>query len=249
MEETSDGKSGTESSVEEPATAETTEDAEDVTAPITYRAEHGKTFQVLPILADAGAPVNVITGYKGDFEGKLGYIFQNGDLLLTPYNYFDSFELSVTATDFLAPSPEEVSATYTVLISNPDPDAPPAEEEPSVAPPEDGAADPPSGAEENTISEAEASPAAPEEGAAMNITISMERAEGNAIHLFAEDTMLRSGDNYSFQWQVSPDNVQWVDVEGATGPDYNFTLDSSNSHFYWRLLITDKENAKDAVTG
>ena len=223
VEETSDEKSGTESSVEEPATAETTEDAEDVTAPITYRAEHGKTFQVLPILADAGAPVNVITGYKGDFEGKLGYIFQNGDLLLTPYNYFDGFELSVTATDFLAPSPEEVSATYTVLISNPDPDAPPAEEE--------------------------ASDASVEESSSMSITISVERAEENAIHLFTEDTELRSGDNYSFQWQVSPDNEQWVDVEGATEPDYNFTLDSSNSHFYWRLLITDKENAKDAVTG
>lgn len=265
-EETSDEKSGTESSVEEPAADETTEeqpeaDAPDedpaaepteapaepaeATEPITYQAENGKTFPVLPILADAGAPVNVITGYKGEFEGKLGYIFQNGDLLLTPYNYFEDFELTVTATDFLAPSPEEVSATYTVLISNPDPAAPPAEEEISGASPEDGTAGPASGAAENAPADASAgSSAAPP----MNITISMERAEGNAVHLFTEDTELRSGDNYSFQWQVSPDNEQWVDVEGATEPDYNFTLDSSNSHFYWRLLITDKENADDTVT-
>ena len=77
----------------------------------------------------------------------------------------------------------------------------------------------------------------------------MERGEGNAVHLFAEDMQLNSADNYSFQWQASRDNEQWFDVEGATEAEYDFTLDETNSKYYWRLVITDQEDSDPAVTG
>ena len=106
---------------------------------------------------------------------------------------------------------------------------------------EDDSAD----AEETSADETEETSVAT---APMNITISMERSDGNSIYLFAEDMELNSSEKYSFQWQVSPDNEQWINVEGANDPEYNFTLDQSNNNSYWRLLITEKGNS-NAVTG
>ncbi len=92
--------------------------------PITYQAENNKTFSLLSVLTGAGAPVNVIKSFTGETEEKVAYVSQNDDVLLTPYAFFDSTELSVTATDCLAEDPAAAEAVYTVVLSNPDPDAP-----------------------------------------------------------------------------------------------------------------------------
>ena len=225
--DSSNAESEADSTPEESADPETTEETEDVARPITYQAEHTKTFRVLPVLTDAGVSVNIITDFSGDMEGKLSYIFQDGDLILTPYTYFDSVELTVTATDYLLPDSMSAAKEYTVIISNPDPNA---------VPPEDDV--------EDETTEAPSADSAP-----MNITISMERGEGNAVHLFAEDMQLNSADNYSFQWQASRDNEQWFDVEGATEAEYDFTLDETNSKYYWRLVINHQEYSDPAITG
>ena len=225
--DSSNAESEADPTAEESDDPETTEETEDVARPITYQAEHTKTFRVLPVLTDAGVPVNIITDFSGDMEGKLSYIFQDGDLILTPYNYFDSVELTVTATDYLLPDSMSAAKEYTVIISNPDPNA---------VPPEDDVED-------------ETTEAPSDDPAPMNITISMERGDGNAVHLFAEDMQINSADNYSFQWQASRDNEQWFDVEGATEAEYDFTLDETNSKYYWRLVITDQEDSDPAVTG
>mgnify|MGYP002857253148 CR=1 FL=1 len=205
------------------ATEESGEEAEtfDPSVPIEYVAEHAETFSVLSVLTEAGAPVNVITTYSGEaaMEGKVAYVYQSGDLLLTPFNYFEDLELTVTATDYLAENPEEAEAAYTVIISNPDPNPAPEEEE-----------------EEE------------EEPVPMNITIAMERADGNEVRLFAEDLASDANAKYAFQWQASRDNELWFDVDGANDSEYAFTLDSSSNNSYWRLVITEKESPEGAMT-
>ncbi len=213
----------------------------DSSVPITARIEHGKAASVLSIMMEAGAPVNVITYMKGEFEGKVAYIPQNGDWLLTPYNYFDSLELTVTATDFQAANPEEGSAVYTVILSNPDPDAPPPlEETTEVA---EGETTGQIAEETSGVSVKEGVGAAAEKSA--SVTISMERAEGNVIHLFPEKLGPDADEIYSYQWQVSMDNTQWTNVEGAESRDYIFILDETTSNSYWRLVITEKEVSEE----
>ena len=206
--------------------SETTEEPAgfDPSLPITRQINHRETVSVLSIMAEAGAPVNVITHLSGETEGKVAYVNQNRDWLLTPFNYFDSLELSVTATDYQAPDPEAASAVYTLILSNPDPASVPAAEG----------------------SEADASAETTDDSVKSNptelvVTITMERAEGNLIRLSPVDLSPDAEEVYSYQWQISMDNEQWTNVEGATSRDYTFTLDETIVNSYWRLVITEKE--------
>ena len=105
---------------EEPAVEPVEETPEvpvfDVTEPIKYQAESGKTFSLLSVLTDAGAPVNTITDVTGELAGKADATPTGGDWRVTSYNYFDSLELSVTAKN----SPDGEDAVYTVILSNPE---------------------------------------------------------------------------------------------------------------------------------
>ena len=117
--------------VEEPAEVVPEVPAFDATQPIKYQVENAKTFSVLDVLVGAGAPANAITNLTGELAGKSDATPINGDWRLTPYNYFDSVELSITAKN--APDGEE--AVYTVILSNPDPNAV-VEEKPTEEPAE-----------------------------------------------------------------------------------------------------------------
>ena len=206
--------------------SETTEEPAgfDPSLPITRQINHRETVSVLSIMAEAGAPVNVITHLSGETEGKVAYVNQNRDWLLTPFNYFDSLELSVTATDYLAPDPDAASAVYTVILSNPDPASVPAAEGSEV-----------DASDETTDDSVKSNPTE------LVVTITMERAEGNLIRLSPVDLSPDAEEVYSYQWQISMDNEQWTNVEGATSRDYTFTLDETIVNSYWRLVITEKE--------
>ena len=206
--------------------AETTEEpaAFDPSAPITRQINHRETVSVLSIMTEAGAPVNVITHLSGETEGKVAYVNQNHDWLLTPFNYFDALELSVTATDYQAPDPDAASAVYTVILSNPDPASVPAAE----------------GSESDASAET-TDDSVKSDPAELVVTITMERADGNLIRLSPVDLSPDAEEVYSYQWQISMDNEQWTNVEGATSRDYTFTLDETIVNSYWRLVITEKE--------
>ena len=73
------------------------------------------------------------------------------------------------------------------------------------------------------------------------VTITMERADGNLIRLSPVDLSPDAEEVYTYQWQISMDNEQWTNVEGATSRDYTFTLDETIVNSYWRLVITEKE--------
>ena len=96
--------------------------------------------------------------------------------------------------------------------------------------------------EEEPAEEAEAEPAEePEEAIPeKEVTIAVDRHEGNEIRLFAENMVPEDDETYAYQWQYSLDNENWLDVEGACERDYNFKLDSENCNYYWRLIVTAK---------
>ena len=76
------------------------------------------------------------------------------------------------------------------------------------------------------------------------VSISMERSEGNAIRLFPEGLDPEVENSFTFQWQISMDGEQWVNVDGANSRDYSFTLDETISNSYWRLVLTEKNFAE-----
>ena len=110
-----------------PVTDESTEQSEALSEmevlPITASIPMNQTVSLLSILTDAGAPVNVITAMSGATEGRLVAVSQNGDWLLTPYAYYDSLTLTVTATDYLAADSAASAVTLTVILTNPNPAA------------------------------------------------------------------------------------------------------------------------------
>jgi hypothetical protein len=63
--------------------------------------------------------------------------------------------------------------------------------------------------------------------------------EGQPITLYVET--VNCGETPIIQWQYSHDNINWMDVEGATDTSYTFELTQSNFNFYWRagIIITD----------
>ena len=67
------------------------------------------------------------------------------------------------------------------------------------------------------------------------VTIAVERGEGDAVRLFAEEDL---GEEYLYQWQYSLDGIEWLDVAGANNSDYTFTLDNTNGRYYWRLIVS-----------
>ena len=80
-----------------------------------------------------------------------------------------------------------------------------------------------------------------EEAEEIEVTIAVERREGNEIRLFAENLSEEDSEKYSYQWQYSLNNEEWFAVEGATGKDYTFRLDQTNGRYYWRLIVSEKE--------
>ena len=69
------------------------------------------------------------------------------------------------------------------------------------------------------------------------VTIAVERGEGDAVRLFAEEDL---GEEYLYQWQYSLDGIEWLDIAGANNSDYTFTLDNTNGRYYWRLIVSVK---------
>ena len=232
----------------------------DPSVPVTYRAVPSETVSVLAILADAGAPVNVITGFTGEMEGYVVSVSQNGDLLLTPYAYFDAITLSVTATDYLAADPAAAEALYTLILSNPDPSLPdPAEEPAEEAEPTEEPAEPSEESAEPSEESAEPSEdntedQKPEESAEtpddpladLSVSIAMERYEDNVIRLYAEDSETGDDENLLYQWQYSTDNEHWFDVPGAGGREYTVRLDETNNNTYWRLLVSQRPMTEES---
>ncbi len=251
------------SSSEEDETADISESVDEVpeepapfdpSIPIRYRAANNETVSTLTILAEAGAPANVITGFAGDTEGKLYVISQNSDWLLTPYTYFDSVELSVTATDYLSADPAEAEDVYTIILSNPDPapvdsETGEQEEEPTAEMAEESAGDEAAAdtveeyaaAAESVEGADEAADTVPENG----ITIAVEHFADDEIHLYAENVDPAQERDLTFQWQYSMDNETWFDAAGATGPEYFFRLNETNSNTYWRLMVSGAEVSEE----
>ena len=132
-------------------------------------------------------------------------------------------------TPFVVPEdPYGAEAVYTVVLSNPDPDAEKKPEEPEAV------------SEEEEAEETE--DALPEK----DVTIEMERFEGNEIRLFAKNADAEENENLVYQWQFSLDNEHWVDVEGANAREYTFTLDDTTSNSYWRLCVSEKASEEEA---
>ena len=69
------------------------------------------------------------------------------------------------------------------------------------------------------------------------ITIAVERGEGDTVRLFAEEDL---GEAYLYQWQYSLNGEDWLDIDGATNSDYIFNLDNTNGSYYWRLIVSAK---------
>ena len=80
-----------------------------------------------------------------------------------------------------------------------------------------------------------------EEAEEIEVTIAVERREGNEIRLFAENLSEEDSEKYNYQWQYSLDNEEWLALEGANGREYTFRLDQTNGRYYWRLIVSEKE--------
>lgn len=70
--------------------------------------------------------------------------------------------------------------------------------------------------------------------------------EGEGLYLGSKVTLmavLHGYDNavYTLQWQESPDDVHWTDMDGATGAKIEIVLDENNWANFWRVavVITD----------
>ena len=136
-----------------------------------------ETISVLAILADAGAPANVITGLSGEMEGLVFSVSQNGDWLLTPYAYFDSMEVSVTAGWFDTADASIINAEYKLMLSYPD------------------------SAAEERATESEESLLSGRE-----VTIAMERLKSNEIRLYAENLEPEEDLHYQWQYSMDSEN-------------------------------------------
>ena len=230
--------------VTEPSEEALSEVSIDAETPISYQITNNEQITLLPILTEAGVPVNTITSVTGEVDGKVILADQgNGDWVITPYAYFDSLELTVTATDYLAEDSAEAETVYTVILTNPDPDAAPAQEAEPAEEVEEEAAE--EEVTEATEEEKETEESSDESLLTTNyslpidsVTIDVERQEDNAVRLFAEDIGEEDAEAYAYQWQYSLDGEEWFDVEGATEKDYNFKLDETNGSYYWRLVVS-----------
>ena len=67
--------------------------------------------------------------------------------------------------------------------------------------------------------------------------------EGETLYLDSEATLiavLHGYDNavYTLQWQYSPDNATWYDLEGAEEARCTLTVTEENYQYYWRIQAT-----------
>ena len=67
--------------------------------------------------------------------------------------------------------------------------------------------------------------------------------EGEKLYLDSEATLiavLHGYDNavYTLQWQYSPDNVTWFDLEGAEEARCTLTVTEENYQYFWRIQAT-----------
>ena len=67
--------------------------------------------------------------------------------------------------------------------------------------------------------------------------------EGEELYLDSEATLiavLHGYDNavYTLQWQYSPDNATWYDLEGAEEARCTLTVTEENYQYYWRIQAT-----------
>ena len=88
---------------------------------------------------------------------------------------------------------------------------------------------------------AEAEEAVESELPAKDVIIAMERLEGNEIRLYAENLEPEEIEAFTYRWQSSQDNENWVDIDGANSSEYVFTLNSINGSYYWRLIVSEKD--------
>ena len=152
--------------------------AEPLSGLIRYEFKDGKPVSVLSVLNDAGAEVNMIRKVTRESEG---WFFStgtsDGDWLLTPYAYFDSMEVSVTAGWFDTADASIINAEYKLMLSYPD------------------------SAAEERATESEESLLSGRE-----VTIAMERLKSNEIRLYAENLEPEEDLHYQWQYSMDSEN-------------------------------------------
>ncbi len=182
----------------------------DPAIPIYYEFTGGDTVSVLSILNGVGAPVNMVMEVNKDTDG---WFFATGS---SDGDWrltpFAYFDSMDVSVRAAYYNGADGSVTDAVYTLNLSyPDPAPAVEAPV----------------ENSAQITE-------------VTIAVERREGNEIRLFAENVEEADSEKYLYQWQYSVDSLEWLDVAGANGSDYIFQLDSANGGYYWRLVVSEK---------
>ncbi|WP_229663461.1 immunoglobulin domain-containing protein, partial [Cloacibacterium rupense] len=57
-----------------------------------------------------------------------------------------------------------------------------------------------------------------------------------------------SGNEFSYQWQKSPDNVNWVDISGANSETANITAEALGVTYYYRRVTTCKNTGDYSIS-
>ena len=73
--------------------------------------------------------------------------------------------------------------------------------------------------------------------------------EGDELHFGDVCTLVAElsgyeGTDYSLQWQVSEDDSNWTDVEGATEATYEMIVTEENYQNFWRVTVTATADAE-----
>lgn len=94
--------------------------------------------------------------------------------------------------------------------------------------------------EEGELPEEDAEPEIPEiDFSTLSVAIS---AESDVVEL-GDDMVLTAiltgfeDLNYTLQWQFSTDNVNWADVDGATGSTLRVQMNEENCDYFWRVSV------------
>ena len=74
--------------------------------------------------------------------------------------------------------------------------------------------------------------------------------EGEELHFGDEVTLVAElsgyeGAVYELQWQMSVDEEEWTDVEGAIGDSYAMIVTEDNYQTFWRVIVTVTDIAAD----
>ena len=157
--------------------------------------------------------------------------------------YIGSFDLTGVPVYYASVSVQPGTLT---ILEAPAVSQEPAEEKPAADEPEDEVTDtvsiPEVPAVEVPEEPAEEVPAAPA-NYQVNVTLSWDNDQpglGSTAHFKAEVSGCE-GVQYTLKWQRSSDNVNWYDVNGATGAQYDVVITEQNCMDYWRvqLVIAD----------